>query len=79
MYILTIENWKLELKPNDVVTWTSPCLPWLIITDVIQEINHDINTGYVYIKWKNCNDRTYTSYNFLSKPSWSEDIKDDYL
>lgn len=73
-----MEDWKLELKPGELVTWYSPCPPWYSITDVIQAIHHDVNSGYLSIKFQHHTNTIYTTYSYIERPIFSTDIVEDY-
>lgn len=66
-------EWKHSIKPGDIITWSSPCEPWLSITDFVQEIHHSYSKNCLSIRWQNRQDVTYTFIICISRQQYFEE------
>jgi hypothetical protein len=71
-----IEQWKLDLKSGNTVCWNSPCPPWLTITHYIEWIEHFPQNNTAALMFLH-HDTIYTSYDWLSLPTTSQDLYAD--
>lgn len=73
-----MKNWKLELKPGDIISYSSSCPPWINITDVVERVHHYPNSRFVRIKFQHQDNAVLTGYDYIEHPVFSADLIGDY-
>lgn len=74
-----MKNWKLELKPGDIISYSSPCPPFKNITDVVQRVYHHYSgERFLRIKFQHQDEEIVTAYDYIEHPVYSADFIGDY-